>query len=168
LSFNCIHCSTKILQSNRIKEWKDLPSENWADLMDFWHCHKPDVHHEEDERENGKTRGYSRLGYAVAQKSVGLVDMMYFLLDKHDVQNLEEVSLHSFVWSYSIIPLCTNALVLYKTRVFKNTNHALKTLFSFSLLKRSTCLLTEAIMDRKKVMEYIIYTLSTDTKTLEQ
>ncbi|OJJ99297.1 hypothetical protein ASPACDRAFT_120569 [Aspergillus aculeatus ATCC 16872] len=22
--------------------WKDLPSGNWAEMMDFWHCHKPD------------------------------------------------------------------------------------------------------------------------------
>jgi hypothetical protein len=24
--------------------WKDLPSADWAEMMDLWHCHKPDEH----------------------------------------------------------------------------------------------------------------------------
>jgi len=34
--------------------WKDLPSADWAEMMDLWHCHKPDKHENGHEDENGK------------------------------------------------------------------------------------------------------------------
>jgi len=108
--------------------------------MDFWHCHKPDVR-DDDGKENGKTGGYSRLGYAVAQEGIGLVDMMYFLLDKHDVQNLQEVSLHAFLWLPLAVYSSTDDLVLYEDSVFKNINYSLETLFHLSreIACKSSC-----------------------------
>jgi hypothetical protein len=41
--FACKECGNVVLKKGIIKTWKDLPSENWAEMMDFWHCHKPDV-----------------------------------------------------------------------------------------------------------------------------
>ncbi|OAP63835.1 hypothetical protein AYL99_03062 [Fonsecaea erecta] len=37
----CSQCDAALLVPDRITAWKDLPSENWAELMDFWFCHKP-------------------------------------------------------------------------------------------------------------------------------
>jgi HECT-like Ubiquitin-conjugating enzyme (E2)-binding len=41
-SLGCV-CGTKLINSTKISHWKALPSENWAEMMDFWHCHKPDT-----------------------------------------------------------------------------------------------------------------------------
>ena len=40
----CRQCSTTLVARGRIAAWKDLPSENWAEMMEFWHCHKPGSH----------------------------------------------------------------------------------------------------------------------------
>ena len=35
----CGCCGKRLVTD--VKVWKDLPSGGWADMMDFWHCHKP-------------------------------------------------------------------------------------------------------------------------------
>ncbi|KAJ6157367.1 Ubiquitin-conjugating enzyme E2C-binding protein [Penicillium chermesinum] len=57
-------------------DWKDLPSGNWAEMMDFWHCHKPDPHEEDAEPEanaalrveeqNAQIKGYGASSRVVA------------------------------------------------------------------------------------------------------
>lgn len=44
-SFRCGHCEAPILD-NRVncKVLHDMPSDNWMELMDYWHCSKPDPH----------------------------------------------------------------------------------------------------------------------------
>lgn len=49
-SMFCKACQSSILGPGRVKVWKDMPSENWAEMMDFWHCHKP---HEEGAEHGG-------------------------------------------------------------------------------------------------------------------
>ncbi|KAK6454558.1 ubiquitin-conjugating enzyme E2-binding protein [Scheffersomyces xylosifermentans] len=46
-SFRCIGCNATIINSVDYK-FQDMPSEFWYELMDFWHCHKPEnnQHHE--------------------------------------------------------------------------------------------------------------------------
>lgn len=39
--FCCASCNESILDSNDYK-FLDMPSEYWFELMDFWHCHKPE------------------------------------------------------------------------------------------------------------------------------
>lgn len=39
-TFVCKKCNSSIIDSS-VKSFKDLPSEYWYELMDFWHCHKP-------------------------------------------------------------------------------------------------------------------------------
>lgn len=39
--FCCQQCDSAILSCSGISAWKALPSETWAEMMDFWHCHKP-------------------------------------------------------------------------------------------------------------------------------
>ncbi|KAB5581062.1 ubiquitin-conjugating enzyme E2-binding protein [Coniochaeta sp. 2T2.1] len=41
----CRKCRGVVVERNRVKEWKDLPAEGWAEMMEFWHCHKPGEEH---------------------------------------------------------------------------------------------------------------------------
>ncbi|KAK6505584.1 hypothetical protein TWF481_007477 [Arthrobotrys musiformis] len=82
-SIRCIACTTVVIPGGRIRKWKNLPSEHWADMMDLWHCHKP---HDKDGNSEGSR--YSGVGRIVAESTVGLVDPMYFLLRREDCENV--------------------------------------------------------------------------------
>lgn len=81
--------------------WKDLPSGNWAEMMDFWHCHKPDPHegHEKDEKKSAlqteeqtaQIKGYGADSQVVATPGAILVDVATFLLAESDCVGLEKV-----------------------------------------------------------------------------
>jgi hypothetical protein len=79
-------------------QWKDLPSGNWAEMMDFWHCHKPDVHPNEKEdqknieAQNASVKGYGASNRVVATPRTGLVDVASFLVAENDCQNIQVVS----------------------------------------------------------------------------
>ena len=90
-SFSCRGCGQVILPPGRVTTWRDLPSENWAEMMEFWHCHKPDVPVGEKGEEGGDntTKGYGANTRMMAQKRVGKVDLTYFLLDTEDCSGLE-------------------------------------------------------------------------------
>lgn len=88
----CRNCQAPIVSDGAIKVWKDLPSENWAEMMEFWHCHKPDDHshnqaHGEDP-EHLAGRGYGANSRISGQEGVGLVDLTSFLLSKRDCANI--------------------------------------------------------------------------------
>lgn len=38
----CRSCKN-VLVKDTVSTWNNLPSEDWAEMMDFWHCHKPDT-----------------------------------------------------------------------------------------------------------------------------
>lgn len=81
----CKSCNEIVVSSGSINSWKDLPSEGWAEMMDLWHCHKPDEHHlpgHEHEHTSGK--GYAAGSKLVARKGTGFVDAMSFLLKEED------------------------------------------------------------------------------------
>jgi hypothetical protein len=89
----CSKCGNMLLPSGTIKSWKDLPSENWAEMMDFWHCHKPDVPkvngasgHQHSRLED---RGYGANTRFVARPGVGFVDLTYFLVSANDCQGVK-------------------------------------------------------------------------------
>ncbi|KAF2146594.1 uncharacterized protein K452DRAFT_348336 [Aplosporella prunicola CBS 121167] len=68
-----------------ISRWMDLPNENWAEMMDFWHCHKPDEHHLPDHKhEAGRDKGYAAANKLFAKVGVGYVDLSYILLTEVD------------------------------------------------------------------------------------
>ncbi|EPE36587.1 hypothetical protein GLAREA_08750 [Glarea lozoyensis ATCC 20868] len=101
--FSCRECSAIIIKNGSIKDWKDLPSENWAEMMEFWHCHKPDVpKHEQNGPNNGSSdhkhhshtdsnanRGYGANSKFIARKSTGFVDPTTFLLASADCSNIQ-------------------------------------------------------------------------------
>lgn len=104
--FECRRCSVTIVEADRIKEWRDLPSEGWAEMMDFWHCHKPSDHadhNHENENENetlASTKGYGANTKFTAQAGIGFVDHSSFLLAENNC-NLptggNEVNYNSFL-----------------------------------------------------------------------
>ncbi len=109
--FACCKCSAIIVKAGTIKVWKDLPSENWAEMMDFWHCHKPDVPALANDRKgaNGQashdqakvatSKGYGASTKFLASAGYGLVDTATFLLDSADCTNIK-VSSSPFTWFF--------------------------------------------------------------------
>ncbi|ESZ94140.1 hypothetical protein SBOR_5494 [Sclerotinia borealis F-4128] len=85
----CRRCSATIVEADQIKEWKDLPSEGWAEMMDFWHCHKPSDHEnlshgEEKQTDLASSKGYGANTKFTAQAGIGFVDHSSFLLAEDD------------------------------------------------------------------------------------
>ncbi|KAG6062966.1 hypothetical protein E4U33_006411 [Claviceps sp. LM78 group G4] len=87
-AITCRRCHSTIIPDGKLKVWKDLPSENWAEMMEFWHCHKP---HDRDQPENKDLadKGYGANNNVIsAQSGVGFVDIISFMFDERDCQNL--------------------------------------------------------------------------------
>ena len=81
-TFDCKKCNTRIIPP--IPTWRDLPSENWAEMMEFWHCHKPA--HASQHGVEGKAYGAG--SKITALQGCGFVDTLYFLLCAEDVSNV--------------------------------------------------------------------------------
>ncbi|KAK2037287.1 hypothetical protein LZ31DRAFT_509951 [Colletotrichum somersetense] len=92
----CRACAAPLVPLGKAREWKDLPSENWAEMMDFWHCHKPTDHEHGEEHDHLATkRGYGANSSIAAQPGVGMVDLTSFLFSESDCTGLEFSSLPS-------------------------------------------------------------------------
>ncbi|KAF1999435.1 hypothetical protein P154DRAFT_600959 [Amniculicola lignicola CBS 123094] len=87
----CKECGTTIVESARLSEWRDLPNENWAEMMDFWHCHKPDEHHLHEHTHEDATgsKGYAAGNRLKARGGIGFVDLGSFLLTQGDCANIQ-------------------------------------------------------------------------------
>ncbi|KAJ6445921.1 ubiquitin-conjugating enzyme E2C-binding protein [Purpureocillium lavendulum] len=83
----CRACGDALVQDGRIDTWKDLPSENWAEMMEFWHCHKPHDHGQH-ENETLTNRGYGANNAISAQPGVGFVDITSFMFSESDCRGL--------------------------------------------------------------------------------
>lgn len=105
--FSCRNCKTLIVKGDVIHDWRDLPSENWAEMMDFWHCHKPHDHkHNGENGENGHDedklaeKGYGANTKFEARKGTGFVDLTYLLLSDEDCENIMVRLFHSLYISF--------------------------------------------------------------------
>lgn len=91
-SVSCRACSSKLVSASRITTWKDLPSDNWAEMMEFWHCHKPDVKKGDTNEKNGDSgladRGYGANSIISAEAGLGFVDLTTLLFSETDCQGL--------------------------------------------------------------------------------
>ncbi|KAI0125806.1 ubiquitin-conjugating enzyme E2-binding protein [Xylariales sp. AK1849] len=85
----CRTCEACIVNSRVIESWKDLPSENWAEMMEFWHCHKPDDHNRSNDQKL-TARGYGANSRISAQPNTGFVDLTSFLFLRKDCTNLTQ------------------------------------------------------------------------------
>ncbi|GAD97226.1 hypothetical protein NFIA_069180 [Paecilomyces variotii No. 5] len=98
----CRTCSKVILDSTKHTEgwtWKNLPSGNWAEMMDFWHCHKPDPHEGHDhgshddkqiEDPNAVLKGYGAANQISASSGTILVDVASLLVAETDCNGLRK------------------------------------------------------------------------------
>ena len=73
----CKSCRSVVV-SSRPRVWKDLPREDWAEMMDFWHCHKPDV--KETPGQTSSVKGYAAMNKLKVQPGVGFVDTCHIVL----------------------------------------------------------------------------------------
>jgi hypothetical protein len=117
--FSCRECNAIVIKKGLVKEWRDLPSENWAEMMEFWHCHKPDVPKHEQNGLNGDSSGHTHQsgtysnanrGYGantkfIARKSIGFVDPTTFLLASADCSNIQGLQVRRYffppIWLFS-------------------------------------------------------------------
>jgi hypothetical protein len=99
--FTCRKCNSVVIETGSIKEWRDLPSENWAEMMDFWHCHKPSDHgHSHTNGEHTdleSTKGYGANSMFTAQTGVGFVDLTSFLVMESDSLSTSQVNDFSYL-----------------------------------------------------------------------
>ncbi|QIW98108.1 hypothetical protein AMS68_003626 [Peltaster fructicola] len=85
---SCASCKVVLVPRGNITQWKDLPSDGWAEMMEFWHCHKPDEHDTYGHQTSQK--GYSASSQLNIESGVGLLDATTMLLSPNDVQGLTE------------------------------------------------------------------------------
>lgn len=80
--------------------WKDLPSGNWAEMMDFWHCHKPDPHEDPSaetsaalkvEEQNAQVKGYGASNRVEAIPGTAFIDVATLLFAESDCVGLRKV-----------------------------------------------------------------------------
>lgn len=99
LGVACRACDEPVVTVGTIKSFKDLPSENWAEMMEFWHCHKPTNGHatgggaaataqEKASEADLASRGYGANSIISSQNGVGFVDLMTILFSQHDCKCL--------------------------------------------------------------------------------
>lgn len=79
----CRFCQT-LLVRKQVTIWKDLPSENWAEMMDFWHCHKPDTDESATQKQDGERKGYGAASSIRPTSATGLVDIISLHLVQQD------------------------------------------------------------------------------------
>ena len=84
----CRSCAY-VFVDGRISSWRDLPSENWAEMMDFWHCHKPDIKSSEYDSDIVGSKGYAAGRRIAAQPGVAFVDSLHFQIHQQDCIGLE-------------------------------------------------------------------------------
>lgn len=99
----CRKCDAEILKCSDMKEWKNLPREDWAEMMDFWHCHKPREHDSNEEHEH-HSKGYAAHERLRAQLDVGLVGLTYFLLSPENMKHTGVSKFLPFLHPQSIFP----------------------------------------------------------------
>lgn len=89
---SCRECSAIIVGHGKITAWKDLPSENWAEMMEFWHCHKPHneshTHGQQGDETLADNKGYGANNVISAQDGIGFVDLASFMFSESDCTDL--------------------------------------------------------------------------------
>ena len=85
----CRFCNCVVVDQFSVAHWKSLPNENWAEMMDFWHCHKPDTQEHGTSDASVSTKGYAASNSMSAQAGRGFVDICYFILSEQDCSGIQ-------------------------------------------------------------------------------
>ncbi|KAH9852331.1 HECT-like ubiquitin-conjugating enzyme-binding-domain-containing protein [Lenzites betulinus] len=76
-SFVCASCTLPIVRTTQLDEYRDLPSEHWAELVDAWMCHS-------DQRLHDHVQKHSRDGFW-PREGQALVGGSYILFEESAV-----------------------------------------------------------------------------------
>ena len=91
-SLSCRKCDSVLSLPGSTLIWKDLPSENWAEMMDFWHCHKPcdeeDQTHQHRDAHVADSKGYGTTSQISVVAGIAFVDDSSFLVAKEDFKGV--------------------------------------------------------------------------------
>ena len=82
----------KKLLARPISTWKDLPSGGWAEMMELWHCHKPNsgsTPTSGDDSSSSSTKGYSASNVIGPSPGTALVDVSHFVLADEDCISIQ-------------------------------------------------------------------------------
>lgn len=99
-AIQCRYCEAGIVTAGAIKLWKDLPSENWADLMDFWFCHKPHEEGQDHAQDAATAKGFSSKSRLAVTAGIGMADLISLVLHADDCSNVK-VSLGTCISSFT-------------------------------------------------------------------
>lgn len=86
----CAQCGAVVVRNaTQSLHWNPLPSETWAEMMDFWHCHKP------SEPKAGAAHDQFNKSYTVSKfvptKETAFVGLTYFLIDSTSLGNTQTI-----------------------------------------------------------------------------
>jgi ubiquitin-protein ligase E3 D len=96
-SLACSQCDACLLSAGQIRDWRDMPSEMWADLMDLWYCHKPHDTYAQVNDHAAEAKGFSANSKLIEGAGICLIDTASFLLNSHDCTNVEVSTFFSAV-----------------------------------------------------------------------
>ena len=82
----CNSCKSVITKGS-IGIWRDLPRENWADMMDFWHCHRPDE--SQIRAVSVASKEYEVSDRSFVRKGLGLADRCHLIVSEDDCSNIK-------------------------------------------------------------------------------
>ncbi|GMF00190.1 hypothetical protein B5S28_g2320 [[Candida] boidinii] len=94
--FQCFKCDFQVLNLNSTNKINCMPSEIWAEMMEYWHCHKPndEYEHGHDHHDNQKNNRYNT-NLRPSQNSI-IVGPYYILLNQQDVNSININSNHVY------------------------------------------------------------------------
>jgi hypothetical protein len=82
----CRSCRAPLLDRSAMV-WADLPREDWAEMMDFWHCHKPDSNDKPTGQESMKA--YAAANRPRLSTGVGFINTCHIYLDVRDCSKVK-------------------------------------------------------------------------------
>lgn len=85
----CRGCQEVLLRGGKVKTWKNLPSENWAELMDLWFCHKPHDHLQPQDDETARAKGFSAKSKLAVYRGTSMTDLVSIVLNAQDCDNIK-------------------------------------------------------------------------------
>lgn len=88
----CRVCHAELLTNEIPLVFKDLPSEHWAEMMDIWHCHRPqeiDPIHRDCAEKAADSKGYGASTRLKAAPGIAFVDIASFLFAEQSCRNVQ-------------------------------------------------------------------------------
>ena len=85
-TISCRQCGNYLVKQSQISNWKNLPNENWAEMMEFWHCHKPSPQHETSHGNVANSKGYGDTSKLRAVPGTGFTDLTTLLISADDLK----------------------------------------------------------------------------------